>query len=358
MKLYKYRPLNEFLFKELYYQELYFASYLELNDTLDLSARIEFTPTGVEAIKNLVYLIFKTSLKLDAPFSDLEIQNNRDLQKFSQDEDAKKHLAILLHEALLECKNNSSFISLENLEEILSDLPASVGFKIDIPLLISEIRRLMRKFLENSSVTCFSEENNDFLMWSHYSSKHSGVCLEFSLDKYSMFPYRMASKRKLNKEEYLKSISEWQIEERIYWDRLTPLAYQEEQPYINFFDFFPMFDNEDDCDVMGLSKGWTHHYAEMIESCFSNKTLPWKYEKEWRAIHINFQPEEPEERIHHYPIECLSGIYFGMRTPENVKKRIYKILSALQKDIKYFECRPSNGRELTFSEWDYDEILR
>ena len=43
-KLYKYRPLSEFLFKELRYSELYFASYVELNDPLDLSVRINFKP--------------------------------------------------------------------------------------------------------------------------------------------------------------------------------------------------------------------------------------------------------------------------------------------------------------------------
>jgi hypothetical protein len=39
-KLYKYRPLSEFLFKELLYQVLYFASYNERNGSLSLSARI------------------------------------------------------------------------------------------------------------------------------------------------------------------------------------------------------------------------------------------------------------------------------------------------------------------------------
>jgi hypothetical protein len=31
-KIYKYRPLSDFLFKELFYNEIYFASYPELND--------------------------------------------------------------------------------------------------------------------------------------------------------------------------------------------------------------------------------------------------------------------------------------------------------------------------------------
>ncbi len=45
-KVYKDRPLSELLFKELKYNELYFASYLELNDPLDLSAKINFKPAN------------------------------------------------------------------------------------------------------------------------------------------------------------------------------------------------------------------------------------------------------------------------------------------------------------------------
>lgn len=61
IKLYKYRPLNELLFKELYYQELYFASYSELNDPLDLSARIDFTPADIQQIENLLWCLFRRS---------------------------------------------------------------------------------------------------------------------------------------------------------------------------------------------------------------------------------------------------------------------------------------------------------
>ncbi|MDI6402869.1 hypothetical protein QLX67_12755, partial [Balneolaceae bacterium ANBcel3] len=62
--LFKYRPLSEFLFKELYYQELYFASYFELNDPLDLSARIEFSCEKSEQVEYLIYFLFKTTLSL------------------------------------------------------------------------------------------------------------------------------------------------------------------------------------------------------------------------------------------------------------------------------------------------------
>ncbi|WP_332911787.1 hypothetical protein [Algoriphagus boritolerans] len=68
--LYKYRPLSEFLFKELYYQELYFASYFELNDPLDLSARIEFSCEKSEQVEYLIYFLFKSTLSLNDALTD------------------------------------------------------------------------------------------------------------------------------------------------------------------------------------------------------------------------------------------------------------------------------------------------
>jgi hypothetical protein len=87
---------------------------------------------------------------------------------------------------------------------------------------------------------------------------------------------------------------------------------------------------------------------------FSTKTKPWSYEKEWRAININFgEPQHPEERIRHYPIEVLSSIYFGIRTPENTKNRIHNIFKKLNKKIQFFDCKPTNGRDLGFEIWEY-----
>ncbi len=50
MKLYRYRPLNGFLFKELLYQEIYHASPHELNDPLDLNTQVNFYSTEINKL--------------------------------------------------------------------------------------------------------------------------------------------------------------------------------------------------------------------------------------------------------------------------------------------------------------------
>lgn len=356
--LYKYRPLTEFLFKELYYQEIYFASYSELNDPLDLSARIDFAPRKIGQIESLLWFLFKTTLKLgndERVLNSSEVSNNQNLLKFNDDKKLRAKYKSLLFRELTKFEKKHKFISLNDLENILLSTSNEIPFNLDLHGFNTEIKRLASKFLENSHTTCFSENNSDFLMWSHYASKHSGICLEFTLENSMLFPYLISDKRPENKEEYLKRISKWNINQTIFWGNIKKVNYQENQPHINFFDFSPVFDNEFDCDLIGLSKGWTHGFAYELQNVFSTKTLPWAYEKEWRAIEINFgDKKEPEERINHYPIECLTAIYFGIRTPENVKKRIFKILDRHSKHkMKYFSAIATSGRELEFEDWEY-----
>ena len=359
-KIYKYRPLSDFLFKELYYQELYFASYEELNDPLDLSARIDFTPEKEEYIEYMLWFIFKTSIFLlisETPTAEAK-KNIQKIRLLNENEELKNKLKKAVYSELVKQKEKHSFISFNMLETVLRRVSneQDIDFPVDFNSFKNELQRLTKTFLEKSYTTSFSEVNDDFLMWSHYSSKHTGVCLEFTLSKKGLFPYELKLPRKPNLEEYEKRLSEHQVEEHIYWDRISKVRYQNEQPFINFFEFSAVFENEGDCDLMGLSKGRWHGYAFELEMIFATKTSPWKYEKEWRAIQINFgNPQIPEERIRHYPIEALSSIYFGVRTPADVKKRISEIFKHKHSEIKFFDCKLSNGRELSFEEWVDDE---
>lgn len=64
MKLYRYRPLSEFLFKELLYSEIYLASPTELNDPLDLNGQLNYFSDSEDEIRALVRFIFKQAFVL------------------------------------------------------------------------------------------------------------------------------------------------------------------------------------------------------------------------------------------------------------------------------------------------------
>jgi len=358
-KLYRYRPLSDLLFKELYYQELYFASYDELNDPLDLSARIDFTPEKESHVGYLLWFMLKTSIRqlISENPSAKDKETIKKLTTFNNNEELRTKFKAEIFKQVCEVKQNSKFIAFKTLERIIS-LTAKeqkIDFPVDFTFFNEELKRLTKVFIENSHTVCFSESNDNFLMWSHYSSKHSGICLEFSLQKDGMFPYEMQFSRKPNKEEYEKRVSQLNIETHLFWDRIHKVIYQQEQPYINFFEFAAVFENEGDCDLMQLSKSRWHVYAFELEMIFGIKTFPWAYEKEWRAIQIHFgDPEYPEEKVRHYPIEALSAIYFGIKTPLTVKKRIAALYRHKHAEIQFFDSILSNG-ELDFIEWEDNE---
>lgn len=358
-KLYRYRPLSDLLFKELYYQELYFASYDELNDPLDLSVRIDFSPEKESDIGYLLWFLFKTSLKLlisETP-SRKDKEVFKKLTSFNDSKELRTKLKVEIFKKVSDLKVNSKCVHFQSLERIITKTAKEldIDFPIDFTFFKEELKRLTKVFIENSNTVCFSESNDNFLMWSHYSSKHSGICLEFSLQKEGLFPYEMQISRKPNKEEYEKGFSKLNIETHLFYNRIHKVVYQQEQPYINFFEFAAVFENEGDCDLMELSKSRWHGYALELEMIFGIKTLPWAYEKEWRAIEIHFgNPELPENKIRHYPIEALSAIYFGIKTPLTVKKRIAAIYRHKHTEIQFFNSILSNG-ELEFIEWEVDE---
>ncbi len=354
-KLYKYRPLSDFLFKELRYNELYFASYTELNDPLDLSSRIDFKPTDKKQLEYLIHFLIKTSINLSSNINSESGRNYiQKIIKLSKNIELRGEICSRLYSYLR--AQNYDFISLDIIEENIKKVSKEFQIEFKLENFNDEVQRITKVFFESSFATCFSSTCTDFLMWSHYASKHTGICIEFSLDHKEHFPYFSVGNRKPDEKKYLEKYSEWELKGHLYWDKINEVKYQKNLPSINFYDFSAVFENENDCDLMGLSKSWWHGYDHELERVFSVKTLPWKYEKEWRAIEINFgELKEPEDRIRHYPIKALTGIYFGIRTPNKVKNRIYKILNSKNENIDYFDCQLSSNRNLELNEWEYDD---
>ncbi|MES2277281.1 MAG: DUF2971 domain-containing protein [Bacteroidota bacterium] len=358
LKLYKYRPLSEFLFKELFYQELFFASYIELNDPFDLSARMDFSIENEDQLEALMFMLFKTTLILhEEDYTDVERLNNQGLLAFNDNDTERNDFKTNLFKSLSEISHPGTVVTLDEVINQISNVSSSrpMGFNFDINKFITEINRITQKFLQNSYTTCFSEDPANFLMWSHYASRHTGICLEFTLN-HGKFPYEKEGKRRITEGAYENGFCKGIKEVFLFEDRIRAVDYKDVQPHINFFEFAPVFQNEYDCDLIGLSKSKWHPYAYQLENVFATKTLPWSYEKEWRAISINLDlPQEPEQRIKHYPIESLTGIFFGTRTPEQAKNRIAKIYKEKRHDLTYSSCKLSNGRELDFEPWEFFE---
>ena len=118
------------------------------------------------------------------------------------------------------------------------------------------LKKAAEKFLNTNAVTCFSETNDNLLMWSHYSSHHKGFVLEFDT----------------NFEPF---------------NKLQRVEYTDEMPRFSIADFVR---NEN---------------HDKLRRLFSTKSSDWAYEKEWRALH------NAAGTVFTYERAALKSIYFG-----------------------------------------------
>ena len=105
---------------------------------------------------------------------------------------------------------------------------------------IRAVERTMLKMKADTAVSCFSEEKESILMWSHYSNRHKGICVCYD-----------------------------PIEVLAMGKSLFPVWYKTEKvnPYIH-----------DKKEGIVLN--------ERIKEIFVQKAPEWAYEKEWRLIQM------------------------------------------------------------------------
>ncbi len=119
------------------------------------------------------------------------------------------------------------------------------------------IDKARNDFLRKRGVTCFSETNDNLLMWSHYGGQYKGFCLEFRTD---FEPF----------------------------SKLQGVSYVTEMPQFPLSDFIR---NE--------------NHTQLMKRMFLTKSSAWAYEKEWRVFHAEAETLFPYKR------EALKAIYFG-----------------------------------------------
>ncbi len=161
------------------------------------------------------------------------------------------------------------------------------------------VKNSIEEFLANRGVSCFSETNDNLLMWAHYASNYTGICLEFSASS-ALFELG-------HKVEYCRSIPE--------------------------IETVSLLTEENFSQVMKL---------------FCSKSEHWSYEKEWRIIH-----EEAGTRFH-YHSDDLTGVYFGPNISEEILNIICLILQGNNDVVKFWKGKRSDTEfKVEFTEFNY-----
>lgn len=164
-------------------------------------------------------------------------------------------------------------------------------------------KQVVDEFLAKRGVACFSEKNDDLLLWSHYGGKYKGFCLEFDTSSEAL--------RKINQVRYTPSFPALSLS-TILLDR----------------DFHPALE------------------------LFYTKSDAWAYEREWRAIHNVVGTEFG------YPATALTGIYFGPDIDAQSLEVVCLILAGQNNTVKLWKGRRSESEfRVLFEPFTYTSHL-
>jgi hypothetical protein len=157
-------------------------------------------------------------------------------------------------------------------------------------------------FSTKRGVSCFSESNDDLLMWSHYGGRYQGFCLEF---KTSCDPFQ----------------------------KMKPVRYVAEPPIVS---------------VTSAVRG----DFDAVTELFCTKSISWAYEKEWRVIHQQAGTEFC------YTPETLTGVYFGPDIDAQSMEIVCLILAGQNEHVKFWRSTRSTSKfKVLFEQFNYTTHL-
>jgi len=149
------------------------------------------------------------------------------------------------------------------------------------------IAKLSRETNERAGICCFTEVNDDILMWSHYANCHRGVCLEFSS---ANGPFREAQ----------------------------AVEYGGEYPSL---------------DLVAIV---TREGLRATAPWMLRKADHWLYEKEWRVLDFETGPGAKA-----FPPSCLTGIILGCRIPADEEARVREWIHEWPTEVHVHRARQS-----------------
>ncbi|WFD10788.1 DUF2971 domain-containing protein [Tepidibacter hydrothermalis] len=159
-------------------------------------------------------------------------------------------------------------------------------------------KELNKSLQQNTFISCFSEKNNDIIMWSHYANYNKGLCIEYDF-------------KQLGLDNYLNSL----IQPVLYTDRKFDLVKSKQ------------------------IKSLVNKYLAMT------KFMGWAYEAEWRLIEQcpdkSILPSHTDEGIS-YCVPKPKAIYFGSRCSKKDQKRIMDIVD--KKEILLYRMELQSNR--------------
>lgn len=166
-KLYRYRPINEFLEDTLKNDIAFLNQANSFNDPYDSGLTVDYNETYLNKIKESVLIEFCKKYHYLIPDQTFDSFLS-EVQTLTRDVPLK-YLGYLLGKTLSQDEN------------VIEDIDSKISFFIEQTYDIYEnhVKELHDKYQSTVYAACFSETNDNILMWSHYAQFHAGICIEY-----------------------------------------------------------------------------------------------------------------------------------------------------------------------------------
>lgn len=228
------------------------------------------------------------------------------------------------------------------------------------------IKTLKKLVSANELIACFSDNADNFLMWSHYADSHKGICLIFNTIEHNNLPSILLSEHntksynyyafyKVKYELYNQSInffsnihSTTQSIYRDFWYIDNYLIPEGSKSMFYHEDTYDIFD-EESIKKYNKNNKFFNQYLEKVTFQILFKLDYWKDEKEYRLVTFDFinQIQNINGKIYKYNFDSLNGIIFGTNTPFEEKISIINIIKN--------KCIKENRKNFNFYEMQIDE---
>lgn len=294
-KIYKYQPISQYSLRNLKNNHIYFNSPRNFNDPFDTFQEVKIKDLSEVRMKDTFWgngkerKVFELMEKGEALIEDTEtiytfLSNSMKLYSHN-----------LVERLKLDLNKDSIFswgeiIKKSDSEENLQKAICKTFYDSFNDIVKTSMQFIKEQGVYEVSVSCFSEENDNMLMWSHYADSHKGFCLEFDTN-YDPFT------------------------------KMFPVTYSEDIPEIDANKIINNSDNN----------------LETIKVNLLHKYIDWEYEKEWRVLH------KEKTTSFCYKTNALTGVYFGTKIDLSDLEILATIIKGQNSKCKFYMMEKVSG---------------
>jgi len=294
-KVYKYQSLTQYSLRNLKNNHIYFNSPSNFNDPFDTFQAVKFKDLSKKQMKDS----FWESEKDRLPFELME----KGLATYDDSKaiflfflKSMKSFSFILKKKLNINITGTGEISWEEAikkansqNELQKAICSSFYYSFNDIVKVA-MKTIKEQGMYDASVSCFCEENNNMLMWSHYGDSHKGFCLEFDT---SYDPFT----------------------------KMFPVTYSKDIPEIDLNSLINNSENN----------------LDTIKANLLHKYIDWEYEKEWRILH------QEKTTSFCYKTNALTGVYFGTKIDFSDLEILATIVKGQHSKCKFYVMDKDDG---------------